>query len=92
MVTLEEESKALVSLAVRNSELENLHAGKSCPICHDQAEYSHISNRQMKALMQDIVNRLYTLLKLKKTNPDVYYHLLTVMSRSNWDEPQIIPL
>src|SRR5271165_3646161 len=70
-------AKMLVGLCVRNTKLENLHAGKS-PISlegnHSDvkvvssageipwAELSRISDEEMKALMIEIVNKVFTFL------------------------------
>jgi hypothetical protein len=38
------EAKALVALAFRNGPIEDLHAGKPCPVCSGKSELSHISD------------------------------------------------
>ena len=45
------EAKAIVALAFRNGPIENIHAGRPCPTCSDQAGYSRITDAEMKAIM-----------------------------------------
>jgi hypothetical protein len=40
---LAEEAKSLVALAFRNGPIEDVHAGKECPTCAANPEYSHIT-------------------------------------------------
>src|SRR5580693_5587225 len=47
------EAKALVALAFRNGPIENVHAGKTCPTCHGKAEYSHITQAEMRRIMHE---------------------------------------
>lgn len=96
-IPLELEVKQLVGFAVRNSKLESLHGGRICPTCGSLSgftpQYSRISNSEMKELMKDIVNRLYTILKLKEENPAHYEFILNLWGRStkSWDEPEFLP-
>ena len=69
-------AKVIAMMCVRNSKLENIHAGQvpvtktgdySDVVVLDAegrkipwAEISHIDDAQMRDLMKDIVNRLYT--------------------------------
>ena len=41
------EAKALVALAFRNGPIEDLNAGKICPICFGKAEFAHISSDEI---------------------------------------------
>ena len=94
-------AKLLAFYGVRNSSLEDLHAGifpssktgdyKDVKVVSPYGEIpwnrvSRISDEEMKPLMEDIVNRLYTFL----------FHLLTsgepdrgVPLPKNWSVPQI---
>jgi len=56
------EAKMIVALAFRNGRIEDLHAGKPCPTCSADSAYSRISDEEMKALMIEIVNRVFTFL------------------------------
>jgi PRTRC genetic system protein E len=56
------EAKAIVALAFRNGFIEELHAGKPCPVCEGNGEYSHISDEEMKKIMKLAVNKVYSLL------------------------------
>ena len=84
---LEREAKSIVSFAFRNGPLEDLHAGKACPNCDGKKAYSKISNPEMKVLMKTAVNSVYSLLKLKNEQPDVFEGLLTLGDSYtyNWD-------
>jgi len=83
------EAKALVALAFRNGPIENLHAGKTCPQCHGKAEYSHITQREMRQIMKAAVDQVYTFLVLKKQDGKAYQALLSLGERytTAWDEP-----
>jgi hypothetical protein len=62
---LAREAKAIIALALRNGPIENAHAGKICPICESQPGCSRITDAEMKAIMKNALDRLYTLLCLK---------------------------
>jgi len=98
-------AKVMALICVRNTGLENIHAGRS-PISetgdysdvfvHDAqgreipwTDVSHIDDAEMKALMKEIVNRLYTFL-LRSDDPD----FLALMERwatvsNKWDDPEL---
>ncbi|MBF0185783.1 MAG: hypothetical protein HQM06_15550 [Magnetococcales bacterium] len=98
-------AKMMAMLCVRNTRLEDLHAGH-VPVSKtgdfsdvrviDAAgneipwpEVSHLDDTEMKALMKQIVNRLYTF-HLKADDPDFQ----RMVDRWNsvagrWDEPEI---
>jgi hypothetical protein len=83
------EAKALVALAFRNGAIENIHAGKDCPTCHGDPEYSHITQAEMRQIMKAAVDRLYTFLVLKQHDRQKYEALLSFGERYTtvWDEP-----
>ena len=83
------EAKAIVALAFRNGPIENLHAGKVCPTCAGQSDYSHVTDDEMKAIMKSAVNRLFTLLRLKQSDPAGYAAQIEfgVRYTAAWDEP-----
>ena len=83
------EAKALVALAFRNGPIENVHAGKTCPTCHGKAEYSHITQGEMRRIMKAAVNQVYTFLVLKERDAKAYQALLSLGERytTAWDEP-----
>jgi hypothetical protein len=88
---LAREAKAIVAFAFRNGPIENVHAGRTCSKCHGKAEYSHITQDEMREIMKSAVNRLYTLLVLKKNDRDAYERLIAFGERytSAWDEPAL---
>jgi len=100
-------AKALAVLCVRNTFLEDLHAGKS-PISRtgdysdikvvtpDREipwnELSRISDEEMKKLMKQIVNKLYTVL-MNLDNEDAM-RLVFSGGRDyagHWDDPEFLP-
>lgn len=42
------EAKSIVALAFRNGPIEDVHAGKECPLCAGKPEYSHITQDEMR--------------------------------------------
>jgi len=88
---LAREAKAIAALAFRNGPLEDLHAGTTCPQYSGAPEYSRITDQEMRATVKAIVDRIYTLLWLKKTKPDVFavFVELGSMYTSDWDEPDL---
>ena len=56
---LAEEANAIAALAFRNGPLEDVHAGRECPVCSGKPEYSHITRGEMKGIMKNAVNKVY---------------------------------
>ena len=89
---LTREAKALVALAFRNGPIEDLHAGRLCPTSSGKAEYSHITDMEMKRIMQNAVDHVYQLLSLKENDPEKYEAMIELdrnirvpgMSRWEW--------
>lgn len=87
---LAREAKAIVALAFRSGPIEDIHAGKACPRCTGKAEYSHITDEEMKMLMKSAVDRVYALLRMKAESPAKYEARIqfgTVYTAS-WDDPE----
>ncbi|MBF0247329.1 MAG: hypothetical protein HQL36_04565 [Alphaproteobacteria bacterium] len=100
-------AKVMALMCVRNTGLENIHAGRS-PISetgdysdvfvHDAqgrkipwTDISHIDDEEMKALMKEIVNRLYTfLLHIDDLDFQALMERWATVSRK-WDEPELEP-
>jgi hypothetical protein len=84
------EAKAIVALAFRNGPIEDIHRGKACPTCIGHAGYSRITDVEMKQIMQNAVNRVYSLLNLKATNQAEYERQIAFGARcaANWDDPK----
>ena len=59
---LAEEAKSIVALAFRNGPIEDVHAGIECQHCAGKTVYSHITQGEMKAIMKNAVNKVYSLL------------------------------
>jgi hypothetical protein len=97
--------KIMAMLCVRNSRLEDLHAGQ-VPVTHT-GDYSDVvvvdadgrrtpwpdvsrfNDDEMRALMRDIVNRLYTF-HVCADAPGVQAEVARWMTgASRWDEPEI---
>lgn len=85
------EAKALTALAFRNGPIEDLHAGKACPLCAGNTECSHVSDEEMKEIMKAAVNAMYRLLWQRDHDPDAYLKSLLQGERFTlrWDEPEI---
>ena len=73
---LASEAKALVALAFRNDPIQDIHAGFPCPTCAGESRYSRISDSEMRTIMKTAVNRMYTLLLRKSTNPAEFEALM----------------
>lgn len=88
-------AKAIVAAAFRNGEIENVHAGEICPTCFGKSEYSHISQAEMKAIMTDAVNRMYTILCWLETDPQKFHEVVLGFHGTmvkHWDEPKQLEL
>src|SRR5271166_2815604 len=99
-------AKAMAVLCVRNTFLEDLHAGKTAVsetgdysdvkvITPDREipwnELSRISDEEMKKLMKQVVNKLYTVL-MSLENEDAM-HLVFSGGRDyagHWDDPEFL--
>jgi len=83
------EAKALVALAFRNGPIENVHAGKACPTCYGDPQYSRITQAEMRQIMKSAVDHLFTYLVLKEHDQQAYEELLKLGERytSAWDDP-----
>lgn len=85
------EARAIVALAFRNGPIEDVHAGRQCPACDGQDEYSRITDPEMKEIMKAAVDRVYTLLKMKDEHPEQFEGLIQFGARytQEWDEAQM---
>lgn len=85
------EAKAIVALAFRNGPIEDLHAGKLCPNCSGQPEFSHISEEEMKTVMKAAVDTLYRLLWQREYDPEKYQRNVAFGLRytKQWDDPEL---
>ena len=88
---LAKEAKSIVAQCFRNGPIEDLHAGIKCPTCSGDEKYSHITQREMKRIMKNAVDRVYTLLWLKERYPDKYQAFIEFGAHhaSQWDEPKL---
>ena len=86
---LAREAKAIVALAFRNGPIENVHAGRLCPVCEGQAGFSRITDEEMKLIMKSAVDRVYELLCLRADNPAAYESRIRFGAQytTRWDEP-----
>lgn len=87
--TLALEAKVITALAFRNGPIEDLHAGKVCPHCAGNSEYSRITDSEMKTLMQSAVNQVYRLLWQRENDAESYAKSLVLGQRytRTWDNP-----
>jgi hypothetical protein len=76
-------------LAFRNGPIEIFHAGKVCPTCDGDPEYSRITPDEMRSIMKNAVDHMYTYLLLKENDKAAYEVLLTLGERytTMWDKP-----
>jgi hypothetical protein len=83
------EAKAMVALAFRNGPIKDIHAGKCCPTCSQDASYSRISDVEMKLIMKNAVDRVYSLLWMKQNKPIAYAATLEFgrLYSKAWDDP-----
>lgn len=98
-------SKIMAMICIRNTRLEDLHAGvQPVTLTGDYSDVhvvdgtgqtipwhkvSHIDDAQMAALMREIVNRLFTF-HMRRDDPSFRDHLDRWMTASNrWDNPGI---
>jgi hypothetical protein len=83
------EAKAIVALAFRNGPIEDAHAGKPCPTCSRDASYSRISDAEMKLIMKNAADLLYSLLWMKQNKPTAYAESVELGRRYSiaWDDP-----
>jgi hypothetical protein len=83
------EAKSIVALAFRNGPIEDIHAGKECPLCAGKSEYSHITQDEMKSIMKRAVDTVYNLLWRKQNDPAKYAETIEFGSRNTrlWDDP-----
>jgi len=96
-------SKIMTMICIRNTRLEDLHAGvQPVTLTGDYSDVhvvdgtgqtipwcqvSHIDDLQMAALMREIVNRLFTF-HVRRDDPSFRDHLDRWMTASNkWDSP-----
>lgn len=86
------EAKSLVALAFRNGPIEDVHSGEMCPTCRGETKYSHITQAEMRLIMKTAVDRVYSFLMLKETDPALYQQLMRHGERftQTWDEPDFI--
>jgi hypothetical protein len=87
---LAKEAKAIVGLAFRNGPIEDVHAGKVCPVCNGFPEYSRITDDEMKAMMKSAVNTVYKLLWNRNHDGEAYRKSIEYGLRftSRWDDPE----
>ena len=91
LLAVAREAKALVALAFRNGPIEVVHAGKGCPTCFGNPEYSHITQEEMRSIMKTAVDRMYTYLVMKESDKAAYDALLSFGEKYTkaWDEPTL---
>jgi hypothetical protein len=83
------EAKAIVALAFRNGPIEDVHAGKPSPTCSGDASYSRISHAEMKLIMKNAVDQVYSLLWTKQNEPIANAASLEFgrIYSTAWDDP-----
>ncbi|MBZ5667298.1 MAG: hypothetical protein LAO30_22185 [Acidobacteriia bacterium] len=54
------EAKSIVALAFRNGPIEDVHGGREGPTCTGKSEYLHIMQAEMKNVMKQAVDTIYS--------------------------------
>jgi len=87
---LAQEAKAIVLLAFRNGPIEDIHAGKVCPVCYGSPDYSRTTEDEMKATMKSAVNVVYKLLWNRDHDSEAYRKSIEygVRFTFRWDDPE----
>jgi hypothetical protein len=64
-------------------------AGKPCPTSSGNASYSRISDPEMKQIMKNAVDRVYSMLWLEENEPTAYAARLEFgrLNSRSWDDP-----
>lgn len=90
---LQQQAQAIVALAFRNGPIEDVHAGRICPACHGAPAVSHVTQAEMKAIMKNAVNWVYTLLRMREENPEAFERAVRhgLMYTAQWDSPEFPP-
>jgi hypothetical protein len=85
------EAKATVALAFRNGPIEDLHAGRLCPTCAGQPEFTHLSDEQIKTVMKAAVDTMYRLLWQRAFDPEKYQRNIAFGLRytTKWGDPDL---
>ena len=85
------EAKALTALAFRNGPIEDLHSGRQCAVCSGNPQISHITDEEIKTIMESAVNALNRLLWQRDCDPDAYNEKLRLGQRFtlHWDDPEL---
>ncbi len=88
------EAKSIVAMAFRNGPIEDVHAGKECPTCAGESEYSHITQDEMKLIMKKAVDKVYSFLWLRGNDPATFGALVAFgnIYTTQWDDPTFDPL
>jgi hypothetical protein len=86
---LAKEAKALVALAFRNGPIEDVHSGKTYPVCCGSSEYTRIPDDDMKVIMKSAVSADYKLLWNRDHDAEAYRKSIEygVRLTSRWDDP-----
>jgi hypothetical protein len=84
------EAKAIVALAFRKGPIEDVHAGKVCPVCNGSSEYSRITDDEMKSMMKAAVSAVHKLLWNRDQDSEAYRKSIEygVRFTSPWDDPE----
>ena len=83
-------AKSIVAHAFRNGPIEDINAGIDCPTCAGKEKYSHITEAEMKSIMKNAVDKVFTLLWLRDNEPEKYRVVVEcgALFTGRWDEPK----
>jgi hypothetical protein len=72
------------------AQIEDIHAGIDCPTCAGKEKYSPITEPEMKSIMKNAVDKVFTLLWLRDNEPEKYRVVVErgALFTGRWDEPK----
>jgi hypothetical protein len=71
--------------------IEDLNAGRLCPTCSGQPEFSPNSEEEMKTIVKSAVDTLYRMLWLRSATPEKYQRTIAFGRHytTHWDDPEL---
>lgn len=87
-------AKLFVRDTVRNTILEDYHAGIPLPKEYRDEKYSRISDAEMKRFMQEVVDKTYTMLTFISEQDEVTEKMVRELEKRDfmpeWDDPEFL--
>jgi hypothetical protein len=72
------------------AQIEDIHAGIDCPTCAGKEKYSPITEAEMKSIIKNAVDKVFTLLWLRDNEPEKYRVVVEcgALFTGRWNEPK----